>query len=283
LYRSRKSSASAAMTPVGKKSRQSSVATSKSSVPASRRYSSVPQGASVTSRKTTPSARLDFTPSRAMSGTAASAGRAKTPTDRSGPKPRWNSDTHLRDTVTGHLYRPLTLTPPSRGSESPDPSRRGSGSRSALPTKSPLSRSALSPSVSGRSSTTPSQQQRPARSLASPMQSPATPAKGKLPLRSTPTSSKPSTPASSRRVTALAEDTGNTSTEESPAARRASRPPSVSANRRSSLLTTKTGSAAKMPDLGRSGSRLGSVAEGRDSRVSVSGRQSSAGDRKGWR
>jgi hypothetical protein len=296
---SRKSSAqSAAITPGGQKSRQSSVATSKSSVPASRRYSSVPQ-TNPTSRKTTPSARMDFTPSRAMSGTASSAGRAKTPTDRSGPKPRWNSDTHLRDTVIGHHFRPLTLTTPSphrRDSESPDPSRRGSGSRSAIPTKSPLSRSAaLSPPPSDRSSTTPSQL-RPARSLASP----ATPAKGKLPMRSTPTSSphvKSSTPASSRRVTAVAEDTGNTSTEESPAARRASRPPSVTASRRSSVLPTpkqRTTSTSKLAvtaststSAGRTNSRLGSLAESRvgEGRTPsrVSGRQSSTEDRTGWR
>ncbi|KAF1939594.1 KAR9-domain-containing protein [Clathrospora elynae] len=259
------------ITPMGKTSRQSSIGTSKSSVPASRRYSSLPQSTNIAPRKPLPSARLDFTPSRAMSGTLASSGRAKTPTDRSGPKPRWCSDTHLRDTVIGHNYKPLNLTTPSpyrRGSESSDSSRLGSASRSSIPVKSPLSRSsALSPPPSTHAGSTTPAQQRPVRSLAS-----------KLPMRSTPVSSPRST----------LEDGDTTTSDESPAARRATRPPSVANSRRSSLLPTprqRTASATKVAEPtptstpGRSGSRLGSLAE----RSRVSGRQSSAGDRLGWR
>jgi hypothetical protein len=284
-----------AVTPAGKKPRQSSVANSKLSAPPNRRYSSIPQSESVVSRKSTPSARLDFTPSRAMSGTAASQARTKTPTDRPGPKPRWNSDTHMRDTVVGHNFKPLTLTTPSpfrKDAESPDGSRRGSASRSSIPLRSPLSRSsALSPPATSRSASTTPAQQRPARSLASPMNSPATPAKGKLPIRATPVSSpqvKSSTPASSRRISTVAEDSKSPAKEESPAARRASRPPSVTASRRSSLLpmpkqrTTSASNITESTPPRRTSSRLDSLAESRTS-SRVSGRQSSQGDRPVWR
>jgi hypothetical protein len=293
---SRKSSGHGpAVTPANKKPRQSSVASSKLSAPSNRRYSSIPQGESVVSRKSMTSARLDFTPSRAMSGTAASQARSKTPTERPGPKPRWNSDTHLRDTVVGHNFKPLTLTTPSpfrKDTDSPDGSRRGSASRSSIPLRSPLSRSAaLSPSVSGRSASTTPGQQRPARSLASSSNSPVTPAKGKLPVRSTPVSSpqvKSSTPASSRRVSTVMEDGKSPAKEESPAARRASRPPSLTASRRSSLLPTpkqRTTSASKITETTppkRTSSRLDSLAESRTS-SRISGRQSSQGDRPVWR
>jgi hypothetical protein len=293
---SRKSSGHGpAVTPANKKPRQSSVASSKLSAPSNRRYSSIPQGESVVSRKSMTSARLDFTPSRAMSGTAASQARSKTPTERPGPKPRWNSDTHLRDTVVGHNFKPLTLTTPSpfrKDTDSPDGSQRGSASRSSIPLRSPLSRSAaLSPSVSGRSASTTPGQQRPARSLASSSNSPVTPAKGKLPVRSTPVSSpqvKSSTPASSRRVSTVMEDGKSPAKEESPAARRASRPPSLTASRRSSLLPTpkqRTTSASKITETTppkRTSSRLDSLAESRTS-SRISGRQSSQGDRPVWR
>lgn len=291
---SRKSSGQRpSITPVSKKPRQSSVASLKSSVAPNRRYSSIPLGAeSVVSRKSTPSARLDFTPSRAMSGTAASQARSKTPTDRPGPKPRWNSDTHMRDTVVGHNFKPLTLTTPSpfrKDGESPDGSRGGSASRSSIPLRSPLSRSsALSPTVSSRSPSTTPGQQRSSRLLPSPMNSsPVTPAKGKLPMRSTPLSTS-STPVSSRRVSTVVENGNSPAKEESPAARRASRPPSAAASRRSSLLptprqrTSSTSEATKSTPPGRSSSRLDSLAESRTS-SRVSGRQSSVGDRPVWR
>ncbi|KNG44359.1 karyogamy protein kar9 [Stemphylium lycopersici] len=305
---SRKSSTNgSAITPLGNKSRQPSVALSKSAVPANRRYSSLPQGANVLSRKSLPSSRLDFSQSRAMSGTAASQARAKSPTDRPGPKPRWNSDTHLRDTVVGHNFKPLSLTTPSpfRKSETPDRSSRGSStSRSSIPVKSPLSRSsALSPPPSTRSASTSPAQQRLARTLASPVSSPATPAKGKLPIRSTPASlpqAKPSTSASSRRVSTVLPNSTTPGDEESPAARRASRPPSAATSRRSSLLPTpkqRTPSATKLPETSpasvkgrRTSSRLGSVTEGRSSRAGesrtdsrISGRQSSQGEKPTWR
>ncbi|KAL1794063.1 hypothetical protein ACET3X_007484 [Alternaria dauci] len=293
---SRKSSAHGpAATSASKKPRQSSVASSKLSAPPNRRYSSMPLGESVVSRKST-SARLDFTPSRAMSGTTASQARAKTPTERPVAKPRWNSDFyHIRDTVTGHNFKPLSLTTPSpfrKDTDSPDGSRKGSASRSSIPLRSPLGRSsALSPPASSRSTSTTPGQQRPARSLASSTNSPITPAKGKLPIRSTPLSSpqvKSSTPASSRRVSTVVEDSKSPAKEESPAARRASRPPSVTASRRSSLLPTpksRSTSASKVTETTppkRASSRLDSLAESRTS-SRVSGRQSSQGEKPVWR
>ncbi|USP80102.1 hypothetical protein yc1106_07376 [Curvularia clavata] len=302
---SRKSSAtSSAITPLGAKPRQPSAAASKSAVPVSRRYSSMPQSTSAPPRKSLPSARLNFTPSRAMSGTASSQARAKTPTDKPAVKPRWNSDTHLRDTIIGHNFKPLSLTTPSpfrKDKDTPNVSGRSSAaSRSSIPVKSPLGRSAaLSPAVSARSTSTSPSLQRPARPLASPMQSPATPAKGKSAVRSTPTSSpqtKTTTPGSSRRVPTVGQDGTSPGGEESPAALRASRPPSSSANRRSSVLFSskqRTGSASKPAETspasvpGRATSRLGSVGEGRASRAGetradsrIGGRQSSQGQNK---
>ncbi|CAN9470654.1 unnamed protein product [Alternaria alternata] len=295
---SRKSSGHGpAVTPANKKPRQSSVASSKLSAPSNRRYSSIPLGGeSVASRKSTSSARLDFTPSRAMSGTAASQARAKTPTERPVAKPRWTSDFyHMRDTVVGHNFKPSSLTTPSpfrKDTDSPDGSRKGSASRSSIPLRSPLSRSSTTaPPTSSRSASTTPGQQRLTRSLASSTSSPVTPAKGKLPMRSTPLSSpqvKSSTPASSRRVSTVAEDGRSPAKEESPAARRASRPPSVTASRRSSLLPTpksRTTSASKVIETTppkRTSSRLDSLAESRTS-SRVSGRQSSQGDRPVWR
>ncbi|KAI2485990.1 KAR9 multi-domain protein [Pyrenophora tritici-repentis] len=240
-------------TSAAKKPRQTKSTASKPALPANRRYSSVPLSTTVPPRKSLPSSgRLDFSSSRAMAGTAASQARAKTPTDRPAPKPRWNSDTHMRDTVVGHNFKPLTLTTPSPFRKDSDPPelRRSTGSRSSIPVKSPLGRSSVvssPPSARSSGSTTPAQ--RPVRSLASPMRSPATPAKDKLPIRSTPGTSpqpKANTPASDRttasgrQVSVAPEEVNGNSNgngnEESPAARRASRPPSASANRRSSFL-----------------------------------------------
>jgi hypothetical protein len=303
---SRKNSQHSANTSVGKKSRQPSASTSKPPVPASRRYSSLPQSTNVATRKPSTPARMDFTPSRAMSGTAASSARAKTPTERPGPKPRWNSDTHLRDTVIGHHYKPLNLVEPSpwrRNTESPDPLRRGSGSSSAIPVRSPLGRSsALSPAPSHRSESTTPASKRPARASASPMPSPYTPARGNLPARSTPLSTPrvtPATPASGRRVAITTEKAADSPAKDgSPAARRA-RPPSSHSNRRSSLLPMPKSRATSSSEREltpppttprRASSKLDSVAERNSSRVGevrtpsrVSGRQSSTGDRPGWR
>tara|TARA_R110002003_G_scaffold63_1_gene5786 strand:- start:10075 stop:13071 length:2997 start_codon:yes stop_codon:yes gene_type:complete len=278
---SRKGSEQGAITPAGKKSRQSSASSSKPPVRDNRRYSSLPmstpKGAHIS---TLPWDRLGTAPSRAMLGTP---NRSITPkTERPAVKPRWNSSVNMRDTVVGHNFKPLTLTTPSpyrRGTESP--SLRSASSLSNVPARSPLSRSsALSPPPPTRvPSTTPVQSTK--RPLASPMQSPATPAKGKLSLRSTPRSA---TPASSRHV-AIAEEGAGGGNEESPIARRAARPSSAINNRRGSMLptpksrTTSTSSSSRLggPDEG----RKSMSGDGRASRVS--GRQSSAGDGSVWR
>ena len=301
-------------TSAGKKLRQANGTASKPALPTNRRYSSVPLSTTAAPRKSLPSSgRLDFSSSRAMAGTAASQARAKSPTDRPVPKPRWNSDTHMRDTVVGHNFKPLTLTTPSPFRKEGDPPelRRSIGSRSSIPVKSPLSRSsAVSSPPSARSSGSTTPAQRPVRSLASPMRSPATPAKDKLPIRSTPGSSpqaKAITPASGRttasgrHVSIAPGDSNSHGNEESPAARHASRPPSAAANRRSSFLHSakqRTPSSSSIPRLEsspasatrRTISRLGSAGEGRASvagerRTSsrISGRQSSQGERPVWR
>jgi hypothetical protein len=307
---SRKGSDTGAIPYAGKKSRQSSVVASKPPVARdNRRYSSLPmstpKGAHISSL---PWDRYGTAPSRSMIGTPT---RSESPrTERPAVKPRWNSSVNMNDTVVGHNFKPLTLTTPSpyrKSGDRPPSSLRSlssMGNTSNLPVRSPLSRSALSPAPTTRpASTTPSQQARrrstalspaptirPAsttpsqqsrRPLASPMHSPSTPAKGKLPMRSTPRSS---TPASSRQVP-IAEEDDDAVEEQSPAARRANRPPSVMNSRRSSMLITakpRTGSSSSLTPStpGRSTSRLGN-ADGRASRVS--GRQSSAGDRPGWR
>ena len=265
-----------------KKPRQSSATISKPPLRDNRRYSSVPLGTpNGTHISTLPWNRYASTPSRAMTATPT---RSETPkTERPAVKPRWSSDVKLRDTVIGHNFKPLSLTMPSpykRGTEtSPRSFSRSASSMSSIPLRSPLSRSsALSPPPSTRTgSTTPAQGRRP---LASPMHSPATPAKGKLPMRSTPRSS---TPASARQASIVEEDTESGAIEESPIARRAARPPSVANSRRSSMLPTpkqRTPSTSSLAPStpGRSISRL---EEGRTSRVS--GRQSSMGERPGWR
>jgi hypothetical protein len=310
---SRKSSESTAT----KKSRQSSAYTKPPQIRDNRRYSSVPvetpKGPSISSlpwdRYGTAPRAMSYTPDRSI-----------TPkTERPAVKPRWCSSVNMNDTVVGHNFKPLSLTTPSpwrKGSESPRSVSRLS-TQSSLPVRSPLGRSALSPSPSLRppsttpshqaprrpASTTPSQQaakrpasttpqqlRRPAsttpsqqasrRPLASPMSSPATPAKGKLPMRTTPRSS---TPGPSRSASIVEEDEDTTVVEESPVTRRA-RPLSMMTSRRSSMLpspktrTTSTSSLApSTPD--RSSSRMG--ADRSASRVS--GRQSSTGDRPGWR
>ena len=305
IIMSRKSSTnSAALTPMSKKSLQSAATTSKSAVPASRRYSAMPQSVANIPRKSLPSSRLDFSSSRATSGTLASQARSKTPTDKPAPKPRWNSDTHLRDTIIGHNFKPLSLSTPSPfRKEAPDVSRRSSGSgRSAIPVKSPLSRSsALTPAAPTRSTSTSPAQQRPARSQAAAVSSPATPASSKLPTRSTPASpqTKSTTPGSSRRSTTAGQDTASPGGEGSPATLRASQSPSASTTRRSSLLPTPKRPASAMKHTesspafvsARATSRIGNIGEGRAGRVGetrahsrVSGRQSSLGDSKPvWR
>ncbi|EUC46671.1 hypothetical protein COCMIDRAFT_92278 [Bipolaris oryzae ATCC 44560] len=125
------SATSSAVLPSGKKPRQPTAASSKPVMPANRRYSSMPQSTAALPRKSLPSSRLDFTPSRATAGTLASQARVKTPTDKPGPKPRWNSDTHLRDTIIGHNFKPLSLSTPSpfrKDKDTPSGSARSSSS-----------------------------------------------------------------------------------------------------------------------------------------------------------
>ncbi|KAF2819508.1 KAR9-domain-containing protein [Ophiobolus disseminans] len=278
---SRKGSDHGVKTPAGKKPRQASASTSKLPPRDNRRYSSVPLGTpSGPSISTLPWNRY-ATPSRSISTTPYQSDFPRT--ERPAVKPRWNSSVNMRDTVVGHNFKPLTLTTPSpyrKGQETPPRSLRSESRQSSLPVRSPLGRSsALSPPPSTRAgSTTPAQLGR--RPLASPMQSPATPAKGKLPMRSTPRSS---TPASSRHAPIAEEDAESGAAEESPAARRATRPPSVANGRRSSMLPTPkqrtTSTSSVTPSTpGRSSSRL---EDGRASRVS--GRQSSMGDKSVWR
>jgi hypothetical protein len=278
---SRKGSDQGPRNPTGRKSRQSSASTAKPPVRDNRRYSSVPLGTpSGPHISTLPWNRYASTPSRQAVATPT---RSESPrTEQPAVKPRWNSSVNLNDTVIGHNFRPLTLTTPSpyrKGQETPPRSLRSGSSQSSIPVRSPLSRSsALSPPPSTRTgSTTPAQGR---RMLASPMQSPATPAKGKLPMRATPRSS---TPASARQASIAEEDAESGAHEESPIARRVARPPSVANSRRSSLLPTPkqrtTSISSVTPSTpGRNSSRL---EDGRASRVS--GRQSSIGDRPVWR
>jgi len=306
----------------GKSSRQSSVSGNKPALPNTRRYSSIPTSTTTSSqlsRKSLTAARLDSVPSsipssRAMSSTPTHSVRSTTPgSDKTGPKPRWNSSTNMRDTIVGHNFKPLSLTTPSPHRKEPVAPRslRSVSSHSAIPVRSPLSRaSPLSPPPTARSaSTTPANQPSSKRPSASTIQSPSTPARRTSALGTAPGSSTPGsrTSASSRRVTALAEELSmeedaEVSMEESPSARRHSRPPSASANRRISLLPQpkqRTASASSLSNLtGGTHSRLGSIDEagkprsslevGRSSRLS--GRKSSTGftptspeDRPRWK
>ena len=293
----RKSSDHSAITPAGRKSRQSGLNTSRAPLSDNRRYSNIPLGPSGPSYSVPRAAfsRLDMTPSRAMTSTPTRMSHSPA-SERPAIKPRWNSSTKMGDTVTGHNFKPLSLTTPSshrKDLRTPDRSLRTPSSQSAIPIKSPLSRSsALSPPPARTGSTTPAQSRRP---LASPMQSPATPAKGKVGMRSTPGSSTQlsgGTSASRRRSVLIPEDEGERAlNEESPAARRTTRPPGALNSRRSSLLPTpkqRSSSASSLANLtpattpDRTSSRLGGIEEsGRASRVS--GRQSSLGEKSRWR
>ena len=202
-------------------------------------------------------------------------------TERPAVKPRWNSSTNLNYTAIGHNFKPLSATTPSpyRRPERPTSAMRSASSQSHIPVRSPLSRSATtaSPAVSSR----PTSLIAPRRPVPSPMQSPVTPARGKLPMRSTPGSSSHLSPGA-----------GESGNDESPIARRAVRSVSALNNRRSSYipptktrtistssLTTTTEATAST----RSTSRLNNIEEGRNSRASRSGRLSSMADRPGWK
>jgi hypothetical protein len=294
---SRKGSDYGSVTPAGRKSRQSSTSTTKSSVPSNRRYSSLPIVPGSVPRKSLPATYLEPTVSRTMASTPSRTSRSSTPTtERTLNKPRWNASTNMRDTVVGHHYKPVSSTassPYRKGGETP---LRSVSGQSSIPVRSPLGRSSmLSPPPSAHSATATPAKSSLRRPVASPMQSPSTPLKSP--------SFMDSSPASGRRVT-IAEDDSTPPTEESPIARRAARPASAMNSRRTSLLPTPKPRIASASTLtpastpARTISRLDNAEEGRKSRagdgrssrvsgrqssLGVSGRQSSAGDRPVWR
>ena len=249
ILMSRKSSDHGPSTPnAGSKSRQGSFASSRSSVPTSRRYSSVPSSASGVShipRKSLGS-RLDSlpfsSPSRASSNTPRSSVRSTTPrSDRSETKPRWNASTNLNDTVIGHNFKPLSATTPSPHRKlTPPRTLRSVSSHSAIPVPSPLSRTSENspPAASALvrpSSTTPSQQP-PASKRLSLVHSPSTP------LRHA-GSNIATVGGSNRRLSTMVEPARSEDTvEESPTSKpKPARPSSVMNSRRSSLLPQPKG------------------------------------------
>jgi len=258
ILMSRKSSGHGPSTPnAGSKSRQGSFASSRSSVPTSRRYSSVPSSASGVShipRKSLGS-RLDSIPSSFPScvspNTPTSSVRSTTPrSDRSETKPRWNASTNLNDTVIGHNFKPLSATTPSPHSKlTPPRTLRSVSSHSAIPVPSPLSRtSEFSPPAASTlvrpSSTTPSQQPPTSKRL-SLVHSPSTPLRhAGSSIRAPSTSSNIATVGSSnRRLSTMVEpaESGDTA-EESPTSKpKPARPSSVMNSRRSSLLPQAKG------------------------------------------
>ena len=298
---SRKSSEYGTVTPAGRKSRQSSTSTTKSSAPPNRRYSSLPVVPGSTTRKSLPSTYLEPTISRQMASTPTRTSRSSTPaTERPANKPRWNASTNMRDTIVGHHHKPASATP-----------LRSVSGQSSIPVRSPLGRSSmLSPPPSVHSTTATPVKSSIRRSVASTLEAPATPLKSPTFAHSSPSTS---TPGSSRRVT-IAEDHNSPSAEESPIARRTARPASAMNSRRTSLLPTPKPRTTSATNLAtptstpvRTTSRLGNAEEGRRSRtgdgrssrvggrqsslglsgrqssLGVSGRQSSAGDRPSWR
>ena len=296
---SRKSSDYGHVTPVGKKSRQPSASSVKSSVSANRRLSGLPLAAG---RKSISSSRLEAlaTPAHPPRSITPTRQRSTTP---SLEKPRWNISTNMRDTIVGHHYIPLHVTEASPHRKSPTTplkTLRSVSSHSAIPVRSPLSQnSALSPLAPLRPTSTLAH-----RPLASPMQSPTTPARGKSALaRSTTPSSSQShrTPTSGRKVTIAEEESDGTVTEESPVVRRATRPASALNSRRTSMLPTpkpRTPSGTSIPQImtpsGRTHSRMGSTEDGRRSKLGLdagrksqlgmtSGRKSSLEERPRWR
>ncbi|KAL6707875.1 hypothetical protein ACN47E_003775 [Coniothyrium glycines] len=299
---SRKSSSHSTVTSTAQKSRQPSRSAAKTPIIDNRRYSNTPLSTGIS--YTVPrSARLGSIPSRAMTSTPTRASRIDPPTsDRPAAKPRWNSSTSMRDTVVGHNFKPMSLTPsaPHRKTSTPDKSSRSVSRQSSVPLKSPLSRSSPlppAPPTTRPASTTPSQR----RPIASLIQLPSTPAKDKMPVRSQPGSStqiSSGTPASGRRVINIEETDELPSSDESPIARRSIRPPSALNGRRVSLVPTSQRKSTPDPNVGhtsaivsssRSVGKLSHAEEGRTSRAGdgrssrVGGRQSSLDTKPQWR
>jgi hypothetical protein len=295
---SRKSSEYGPSTPnAGRKSRQGSTASSAAkSVPSNRRYSSLPTSVSGVSHIPRQSfgSRLDsmsLSPSRGSSQT--SSVRSTTPrSDRPETKPRWNSSVNMNDTVVGHNFKPLSATTPSPHRKSPAVPRniRSMSTQSAIPVRSPLSRSTTSPppSTNARpSSTTPSQ--RPSASKRhSQIQAPSTPSRVSG-IRAPSSSSNLSSTLtqSGRRVSPMPEEGEEKDiVEESPTTRpKLGRPNSAMNGRRSSLLPqlkNRTASERVVSTGGRE-SRVGGA--GRDSRAGgrVSSMGSNAEDRPRWK
>lgn len=299
---SRKGSDYGTVTPAGRKSRQSSTSTTKSTVPPSRRYSSLPAVPGSTSRKSLPSTYLEPTMARTMASTPTRTTRISAPaTERPANKPRWNSSTNMRDTVVGHYYKPAAATP----------LRSVSGQSSSIPVRNAIGRSSmLSPAPPAHSTTATPMKSSMRRPVASTMQGPATPLKSPTFAISSPSSS---TPSSSRRVM-IVDDGNSAHAEDSPIARRTTRPASAMNSRRTSLLPTPKPRTISSNQLStpasasaRSTSSLGNTEEsgkyrtgdgrssrvggrqsslgltGRQSSLGSSGRQSSAGDRPVWR
>ncbi|KAH6643933.1 cortical protein KAR9-domain-containing protein [Boeremia exigua] len=279
---SRKGSDYGIVTPAGRKSRQSSTSTTKSSAPPNRRYSSLPVIPGSVPRKSLPSTYLEPTIARTMASTPTRMSRSSTPaTERPAHKPRWNTSTKVNDTAVSHYYKALPATP-----------LRSASGQSSIPVRSALGRtSMLSPSPSAQSTAATPMKSSMRRPLASTLQAPATPLKSPTFAHGTPSTG---TPSSIRRVT-IADDDNSPPTEESPVSRRTTRPPSAMKSRRTSLLPTpasrtlSTTLSTPASTPARTTSRLGNTEEGRRSRAGdgrssrVSGRQSSAGDRPGWR
>ncbi|KAF1949255.1 KAR9-domain-containing protein [Byssothecium circinans] len=172
---SRKSSEHRASTPSGRKSRQMSASSSKPSIPANRRYSSLPMATGTAPRKSLTASRLDTVssayPSRAMSSTPTRSIRSSTPaSETASGKPRWNGSTNMRDTVSPSTPARNKVSTPGSSSLSvgtPTSSRRvqiaepeGSGVGNE---ESPVTRRTTRPSSamnSRRSSMLPTPKQR---------------------------------------------------------------------------------------------------------------------------
>lgn len=316
ILMSRKSSDQGPATPnVVRQSRKVSFGgTPTSSVPTNKRYSSLPtsvSGVSHIPRKSLGS-RLDLisssSPTRESIYTPGSSVRSSTPrSDKSDTsKPRWNSSTNMRDTVVGHNFKPLSATTPSPHAKVPTPVRtlRSASSYSAIPVRSPLSRSsALSPPPSNAvrpPSATPGQQSSANKRL-SHIQSPSTPPRspGSTIRAAAPGSNLSSGAAGSgRRLSPMrepqeGEEDGEVEEpiDESPSARpKPARPTSSMNSRRSSMLPQPKGRTAS--GNGREsligGGRDSYISSGRDSRIggrisSVGGAIAASDDKPRWR
>ncbi|KAF2635811.1 KAR9-domain-containing protein [Massarina eburnea CBS 473.64] len=154
-------------TPSGRKPRPMSTSYAKSSVPANRRYSSLPMSESPVPRKSLTASRLETVssayPSRAMSATPTRSVRSTTPApESSSSKPRWNGSTNMRDTplpaTPGSSSLSASSTTPPRRVQIAESEDSSAGSeRSPTPRQTPRSASAMN---SRRSSMLPTPKKR---------------------------------------------------------------------------------------------------------------------------